>query len=221
LFNRWAYVIDGFLRHAGKRTRQIELWERLHRAGDANFRAQLCVWNQNFEAEAEFVFRMSTAAPKICIFGYSWGAGHGAMQFCRRLEARGVQVDHLVLCDPVYRHWYTLGNWRAFVPWIPIVIPCNVRKVHWLRQMTNWPRGHRLKPRCDEATNIAEPMVLDCEHVHMSERPEYIGLCERVAEESLGLSLSPPEHVLAQPMPIEARKEQLKQSTEEARKGGN
>jgi hypothetical protein len=215
LFDRWAYIIDGFLRHAGKRTRQIELWERLHTAGSPDFRAELRTWNHHWDAEAEFVFRMSTDQPKICIFAYSWGAGWGAMQFCKRLEARGVEVANLVLCDPVYRHWYTLGNWRAFVPWIPILIPCNVRKVNWLRQKTNWPRGHQLKAACNGATEIAEPFVLDCEHMHMSERMEYIGLCERVAAKTLGIAATPRQSILPAPIPVAVRKERLKEATTE------
>jgi hypothetical protein len=215
VFDRLAYVITGFQQDASTRTRQIELMERLHAAGAPDFRAELRAWNHSWESEAEFVFRMSTEAPKIVIFAYSWGAGWGAMQFCQRLRARGMEVANLVLCDPVYRHWYLAGNWRAFVPWIPIKIPCNVRRVDWLRQKTNWPRGHELTAECDGATEIADPILLDCEHVHMAERSEFISLCERVAASTLSIIARPKARVLAQPPPVEARKVILEETTKQ------
>jgi hypothetical protein len=120
-----------------------------------------------------------------------------------------------VLCDPVYRHWYVLGDWRAFVPWIAIQIPCNVRRVDWLRQKTNWPRGHELVAECEGATDIADPILLECEHVHMAERMEFISLCERVAEESLGVVARPKAKVLHQPPPVGVRKAILEETTKQ------
>lgn len=189
---KWCYVITGFLQHSGTRTRQIDTWAALHRAGGPEFRAELRPWNSNWDAEAEFIFRMSPSydQPKIAIFGYSWGAGWGAVQLCKALEARGVKVANLVLADPVYRHAYWAGNWRAFVPWVPITIPCNVGEVDWLRQTTTHPMGHDLRAAC-ASTRINPARHLSVSHVHMDEQPEFIAACDRVSRKVFGLQIAP------------------------------
>lgn len=143
--SRWFYVITGFLQHQGTRTGLIDLWHELEDDYCApGIKVRLCPWNHAWDAEAEFVFRLSADHASVGVGAYSWGAGYGMREFALGLQRRGLAVDQAVLLDPVYRHPYWLGQWRTFFPWYPISIPDNVRQVRAFKQTTNWPRGHAL-----------------------------------------------------------------------------
>lgn len=148
LFDRWLYVVTGFLQTAGTRTRLVEFWSEAHAAYcDRETAVLLRTWNAPWAAEAELAFRLSDGWPEITGVFYSWAGGWGMRQFARQLQRRGLQLDNAILIDPVYRHPYPWGQWRTLLPWWPITIPGNVRNVWAWRQSMNWPKGHAL--RCE------------------------------------------------------------------------
>jgi len=193
--NRWCYVITGFLQNAGTRTRMIELWRGLHAVSGHASRAELRPWDSNWDAEAELIMRLSSPNPKtpptILIFAYSWGAGWGAMRLARALDERGVAVNCMVLSDPVYRHWYWAGNWRAFVPWIPITVPGNVMQVRSFRQAKNWPRAHAIKAALPGFTEVWPPVTINATHQNMDEAGAFLTECEIVSEQFFPETRSP------------------------------
>lgn len=171
----WAIIFGGFRQKTGRPSGSFNLWRKVHAQFGANrFRSEFRAWNDDVDEVANLVFHASRSdlAPNVNVAGYSWG-GAAALRFCRRLADRGIEVDRVVLSDPVYRHCYFAGNWRAFVPGSRIRVPENVRRVDWFRQRVDFPGGHDLV--CDDPgyTLIAEPIELCRRHVWMDDAPEY------------------------------------------------
>lgn len=169
-FDTWIYVIPGFTQTRGTRTRLIELWMRLYkRLSDRGVSVQLQPWKSDWESEAELITRTSSPSPSVYVVAYSWGAGWGFSQLAKELRARGIGIKHAWLIDPVYRHRYLAGQWRALLPWVPIKVPSNVKRVTWWRQKETLPHGHDLKAE-SEFTEIEPPVWVEgVEHVHMDD----------------------------------------------------
>ncbi len=184
LFDRWLYVIPGFTQTRGTRTRLIDLWATMHAAKSSNTTTvQLQPWRSDWKSEAEFISRLSVEHPRILVVAYSWGAGYGFIQLADQLARRGIEVAKAWLLDPVYRHPYLLGQWRAFMPRIPIVVPENVRRVTWWRQDQSWPMGHELRAESPR-TRIDEPRYVRVDHVHMDDhRPTLRQIAAELEEE--------------------------------------
>ena len=181
MIKNWHYVITGFLQDRATRTRFVGLWLdlRRHHLYDDTAITQLS-WNSNWSDEAERIFRLSShGPPTVRIYGYSWGAGWGAMQLAEHLRRRGVPVRAMVLVDPIYRHPYWLGNWRSLFHWVKIVVPPSVKEVWWFRQKLTWPRGHDLY--AEDGTVLHEPVWLDVGHAHMDDQMGVVTKCLEVA----------------------------------------
>ena len=156
-FNKWIYVIPGFTQHRGTRTKMIDLWARLYANLGGNGTSIQCQpWCADWRSEAELICRTSEFNPEIYVIAYSWGAGWGFTQLSKQLRQRGYRINHAWLIDPVYRHNYVLGQWRALVPGIPIKVPSNVDHVTWWRQNETYPKGHDLKAKDGAGTFIDE-----------------------------------------------------------------
>lgn len=114
-------------------------------AGHHRCRVEFRPWHDRVEPLAETIFRRQpeSVPPRILVACYSWGVAT-AMRFAAALADRGLEIDHLVSADGVYRHGYPLGWWRALLPWKRIVVPDNVRQVSAFYQRSDWPRGHKL-----------------------------------------------------------------------------
>lgn len=176
MFQSHLYVITGFLQDRGSRSGLVDLWAKLHaeHAG-RNTTVRLCPWNAQWDAEAEFLLRISEPNPTVGVVAFSWGAGWGFVHLAKQLRKRGLAIRHGCLIDPVYRHRYILGNWRAFVPGIPILIPRNVERVTWWRQNQTWPRGHQLLGF--GKTRIENPGIEDVGHVFMDDHAPILEVC--------------------------------------------
>ena len=166
---RWIYIIPGFLQNRGGDNGMVSLWKSLHMLySNYATRVELAHWSSDWRAHAECINRMSDdREAEIVIAGYSWG-GYSSTLLARELAKHGRKVQQMVLCDAVYRHKYTLGNWRAMWPYSKIEIPANVREVTWFRQKRNYPRGHKLVPESD-TTIIHNPTELKYKHGKMDD----------------------------------------------------
>lgn len=187
----WHIVLSGFLQRAGDVNGMVLIWQDLRRVVPSHAVLQLHSWNCNLPDLAELISRLAPddAAPRINVYGYSWG-GQSAVLLARQLRRRGVSVNHLVLSDAVYRHWYPLGWWRAFAPWRSIRVPDNVRRVTHFRQRESWPRGHRLVADNPVLTELEPVQFLTAEHCWMDDRPEFRQACIAAAR-SLSESVRP------------------------------
>ena len=179
----WHIVISGFLQHEGLPVGMVQLWRDLLQAhAGPDTCVELREWNADWAALAEFIGRYrGERPPRIAIYGYSWG-GMSAVLLARQLQRRGIKVQWMVLSDPIYRHWYPLGNWRALWPWSEIVVPTNVGNVESFRQRTSWPRAHRVVAADINKTHIDPPWETKwADHAHMDDLPEFQTRCKEVA----------------------------------------
>lgn len=178
----WHIVIPGFLQREGRPTgMEDEVWARLHAQGAGPESVVLLrEWDSDFRALAERIWRMQSehCPPTICIYGYSWG-GMSAVLLCRELRKRGLRVRHLALCDPVYRHRYWWGQWRALVPW-RIEVPDNVDHVLWWRQRWNWPRSHEVVAANPRRTDIDHPIEIEAVHQYADDDRLFHAKCLEV-----------------------------------------
>lgn len=170
--NAWHICISGFRQRAGRMSGLLRLWRTIgSRLASPTCRVELRRWDEDWADLADWIWLCwqdaGGSAPSIRVYAYSWGAGWGFVRLARELQRRGLRVESAVLADPVYRHWYWLGQWRAFVPWRKIRVPANVVNVRWCYQRQNWPRGHRVVAEDKRATvvNCGVPVAADHEYV--------------------------------------------------------
>ena len=180
----WHIVIGGFRQHEGKPTGMVQLWRRLHaRHAEPGVCVELRSWNDDWRDLAELIWRVQPEDEPVVvkIYAYSWGAGWGAMQLARELARRGVHVAWMVLSDPVYRSPWLVTRWLALVPWRAILVPPNVRVVHWFRQKTSLPAGHALRVHAPRRTIITPAVWGEVSHLYMDDLRSFHRECERVA----------------------------------------
>ena len=184
-FKTWHIVISGFMQNRGTPNGMVKLWKNLYKqhAGPDTVVAYMC-WNDKFKEQAELIHRMTNSGPMptICIYAYSWGAGHGAMKLARALEDRGIGVRCMVLSDPVFRPWLRLLAPLAMTrfPWIRI--PRKVSEVFRFFQRENRPHGHRLVAVKKGFTEIHEGEQLKYRHQGMDDASEFHLRCHEVAD---------------------------------------
>ena len=138
------------------------------------------------ESVAQFIRRNGSMMPEIILVGYSWG-GDCAVDVCWKLDDLGLEVEHLLLCDAVYRSSLKTMAWRALTSSPKLKIPDNVAEVTWFYQRRNKPAGHvpvAVDPYndFDKAGTVIHPgKQLDMIHAAMDEAPEFIDAAVRIA----------------------------------------
>lgn len=180
----WHVVISGFTQHRGDPTGSQRLWLKLR--GLVN-NGRSCVeffpWNSNWRDVAEWIWRCrpEERPPRVYVYAYSWGAGGGFVRLARALRKRGIEIEFAVLSDPVYCPPLRCLAWLALVPWIPIRVPDNVRRVHYFLQRLNFPRGHKLVADDARRTTIERPQEARQVHHYMDTLFAWQYLCSDVA----------------------------------------
>lgn len=177
----------GFTQSWQKETGQEKLWRALrdlvaqevYRWGSGASGDVLLLppatWDSDVEAVAGLIAR-NVEGPVISI-GYSWGGGWRAPRLARALQQHGRGIQHLILCDPVYRSPW-LPTWLPINPlsllrFPTITIPANVRRVSWFFQRVNKPAGHEPVAQDPKLTLIEPGIELGCAHSEMDDAPEY------------------------------------------------
>ncbi|QDT39745.1 alpha/beta hydrolase [Stratiformator vulcanicus] len=185
--------ITGFLqRHGSPYSGIFGIWRKLLGHADAvRFLPHLMFWNSRFRDVADTILTFRNGCDlRVVIIGYSWGAGYGAMKLAEQLRRRGVTVDAMVLCDPVYRSRLFATRWLALVGELPISgwrprirVPDNVSRVMYWRQTMAMPRGHQLVAADPEVTKIDDRGLLDADHVNVDNHPTFVNAAVEVALE--------------------------------------
>lgn len=146
----------------------------------------------NIDAEGLCAYLRRNHFTKAIVVAYSWGAGYAAQKFARACRQMGIDIPVMCLCDPVYRPLW-IPAWmgpspfaiRAMIPGAAkIEIPASVRRVVWVRQRLDLPRGHDLvaaSPR----TIIEPPRVLPFSHTVIDEAPEWSNLVRSTITDTL------------------------------------
>lgn len=192
IINRWHFVLSGFTQSEARLTGCMKLWRKIHHHCP-NTRAELRKWSDDFAAVAEWIHLCRNGqTPDVVISGYSFGGFSGTI-LAKELRNRGLGVRALVLCDPVYRHWYRAGWWRSLMPWSTIEIPDNVQNVYLLRQDNDrfstgrsggWiqPAGHDIVLEDDKKTVLHPEIVLASQHAYMDDAPEFHEISLKVSQ---------------------------------------
>jgi len=173
MITHWVIPISGYTQGRKQRTGLSDLWLALHKKFT---KPKVCIhpvhpWNAEWNTLARFMDvnseRSNGTKPKVAIIGYSWGGGWGAQKLAEQLRICGMQVNRMVLADPVYRSDWFVGRWRSLMMgWFAptIKIPSNVLHVQSTRQRINSPRAHDLKPN-SPSTRIDRP-IEDHRRIH-------------------------------------------------------
>lgn len=191
----WHILLSGFMQRQGDVNGMVHIWDELRRVVESpSVVVQLHSWNCNLADIAELIKKLTPldAPPRINLYGYSWG-GQSCVNLARELRRRGLQVDHMVLSDAVYRHWYPFGWWRAFAPWRSIRVPDNVRRVTHFRQQQSLPMGHRVIAENPGLTTIDPVTWLRVDHCWMDDASQFRAACLDAAKGFLSDEASPSE----------------------------
>lgn len=112
---------------------------------------------------------------QIVLVGYSFGGGTVA-NLANELRIRGIDVDLVILCDPVRRLWDRFGWIGALLP-LRIRLRGNVKRPIWFRQANPWlrptwpfffPSSHRVT-----AANLVRVLPFDDEHSVIDENTTF------------------------------------------------
>jgi hypothetical protein len=174
--------VSGFTQDRGYYHGILRLREALVDAGHADGktgRVWYETWTANWGMVAADLSQVCIThgyIPVVTVSGYSYG-GYGAINVCKELALRGIDVQVLNLCDPVGRRWW----WPRPLPAITsmlsrdmaftLPIPGNVLIVNEFFQKTNRPQGHRIK--LTDGTKRGVYVQLDRTHQRMDDAPEF------------------------------------------------
>ena len=184
----YAPVIGGFTQGEGTWNGAQELRERLLAEFDAysalSVRFPFYPWNSDWRdvARRTYLLRERYRADRLTmlVFAFSWGVGNGLVKYAKRLQRYGIEIDCAVICDGVYRHWFTPGNWRIVIGDTRIHLPSNVKSYYGFYQETERPCGK--KPVSDSAVCLGWEK-LNLPHVEMDDSYKWHDKCVELAHQ--------------------------------------
>lgn len=185
----WHICISGFTESTGERTGLFRLWVKLGFLRSPSVQVLLLSWRAGWPDVAEQI-RLATengSPPKIYVYAYSWGAGWGFLQLAKQLAERGISIEHVVLCDPVYRPWFFLFRLLALTDVFQINVPPSVKRVTSFFQRQNRPRGHTVV--ATSSTRMDAPRELQVIHAYMDDQEEFHESCLEIAYQSMGVAV--------------------------------
>lgn len=137
-------------------------------------------WTSDVKALANQLARQGIR--NVAIISYSHGQA-AATAFARVAYTLGISTDLWLACDPVYRptflprwNWLQPLAFRALLPNGSITVPRTIRRVAWVRQKIDLPRGHDLIAEDPTSTYIEEPIVIPLRHTLIDHAPRWIDL---------------------------------------------
>lgn len=195
-------IISGFTQHEGHWNGCLELREKLLAELDKysalSVRTRVDPWNADWAHVARQLHllrnRYEREPFEVLVFAYSYGVGNGLVKLARHLDRYGIDVSHAVTCDGIYRHWFSLGNWRSLFGGFQITLPPNVKVVDAFHQEVSRPMG--AKP-IGSGSNLRTWKRLRLPHVEMDDAAEFHRKCLEVAAERVREVVRRPESVPA------------------------
>lgn len=181
---RWIVCVTGFMQPEGRVTGVESLQDELHRQCLCKHtRVILKAWCDSPWHIAERIWnrRPYTKPPKVVLIGYSWG-GFTANKIAWELRDRGIPVEAMVLCDPVWRSRTWAFRWLSMLDCWSILVPENVETLYTWRQVRNQPSGAHLLLQNKDATNWKVNVVRkDVTHQYIDDDPHFHNVARRVA----------------------------------------
>jgi hypothetical protein len=161
----------------------VELWAKMRTYASKRTTVNIWTWDSNWKDVAALMRMVAGPAeqPRLFVYAYSWGAGWGFVQLAKHLREHGLQVEHAILADPVYRSPW-LPTWLPANPlsltrFPTIDIPRNVRKVSWTYQRRNRPWGHTPVADRPKLTHIEPGVQCPGPHEAMDNDPQWHRMC--------------------------------------------
>lgn len=200
MIKTWHICISGFTQSLRRETGFDRLWKQLRKVASEEVSTPLPIaWNKiKASGIADMIFRSAqngreVISPRICVYAYSWGCGHGFLKLASELRKRGAdrfKIANVVLCDPIYHHWFrplaamTTGRWAE--RFAKIKIPDNVWHVDSFFQRQNRPQGFKLvKKNPDSIYPILNSSTqLKYNHAYMDNAPEFHEKCLTIAKQN-------------------------------------
>lgn len=183
------YCLGGFTQHTGRVSGTLRISMALEAELPPSHRVHPYRWDENWWEVAEYTWlhwqQHGGPPPRIFIYGYSRG-GWGARQLARQFRDRGMQVEAMILCDPVL---YGLSLW----PFATLAVPSNVARVRWCYQRMNWPAGHRVVAE-GSLTDIAAGVQLPAKHQYIDDSTWFRDNCLAIARYAAETRPAPGDH---------------------------
>lgn len=199
-------IISGFTQSEEQWDGTQELREKILAELDdyssLSVRVRHSTWNDNHKATARQLYMLRERYPEepfvVVVFCYSWGCGNGLVKLAKYLDKFGVDIAKAVLSDPVYRHWFSLGNWRAVMGDARIRIPNNVLSMEGFYQETG---AYRFEPRgrlpISDRTKCEPWIKLRLPHAEMDDARAWRNRCVEVAKEQAAIAVGAASNVPA------------------------
>ena len=181
----WHLVISGFTQTLEKPSGCQNLWEKLRsERSNGETVVDLEPWNADWAGIAELIWRFRPARkpPRVFCYAYSWGGGWGFPQLAGELLKRGIEIQHAVLCDAVYRPKCRLFLIESLLRSSRVIVPANVREVDWFYQREGLPMGHEVVAADPEQTDIHPGVqIFGVTHHYMDDQSCWWEKCREVA----------------------------------------
>lgn len=157
-------------------------------------------WTTNVKELAAELARQGIR--NVALVSYSHGQA-AATAFARHAYTIGISTDLWLACDPVYRPTF-LPRWnflqpfafRAILPNGKITVPHTIRRVAWVRQKIDLPRGHDLVAEDPVSTHVSEPITIPLGHIYIDHAQQWLDLIHQ----ELNFWAFPPKAVPATPL---------------------
>ena len=156
---RWIVCTTGFLQHEGDATGTEILQDAIHRlCSCADTRVLLKSWRDNPQDLARRIHHHTPddSRPTVILVGYSYG-GYTSVLIARELRKYGIDVEWLILCDPVWRPRFLINYWLSMLDVFSIRVPNNVHNLFITRQSFDYPRGAGIKLEDETRTSWIRP----------------------------------------------------------------
>lgn len=189
--SQWIVLSSGFTERLGDSSGTRYLWRGLRKAYvDHRTSVRMGTWKDDWEQVAELIATEtkdgSNGPAKIVFAGYSWGGGYAFLEFANACRDRGIDIAHAVLCDAVYYSHFPLWSVKAYHALFgdrKIVVPPNVARVTWFRQVTDkWLRGHDVIAKSSD-TFVDGPRLLNSDHAHADDMKPWHDACWAACKE--------------------------------------
>lgn len=191
--NCWVNFFTGFTQGEGNPTPIEKIHRRVsQRLVAPDVVVTLNTWRDSVRDRAKRIQRWRNGKPpRIVVVGYSYG-GWSANQLCWELQKFDLEVEALMLCDPVGRIFGHLPSIFSMLDVIPLTVPANVRSLWTWRQVYDRPRGAKIRLQkeftalTDDSVNAgtiwhADTIKKSIPHVNMDDLNDFALTVRKVA----------------------------------------
>ncbi len=178
--DRWIVCISGYMQSEARLSGIEQLQHKIHtQCSSPTTRVLLKSWRDSPDDLAERIWRSQPHHPPgIVVIGYSYG-GCTAIALCEELERRGLDVEHLLLLDAVWRPWHLIPSLLSLLKLWVLKVPSNVGTCYSWTQTLTKPSGHTVQVDRDATT--LHRCTLNVGHQYVDEHPVAHECAMRVA----------------------------------------